>query len=262
MNIVDSHSHASQWWYEPVELLAFQLDRNGVERAVLVQVWAELDNGYQAACLRRYPGRFASVVRVDTDRSDAPEVLAQCVDDGATGVRLRPITRSPGDDPLAIWRAAERLSLAVSCVGSPVDFASDAFADLLSQLPNLPIVIEHIGEVQPAADGHAELADRIFSLARYDNVYMKIHGLGEFAQRAARPTATFAFERPVPDLLQRTYRSFGPERMMWGSDYPGVSKREGYTNSLRWAMDELADLTPGEKSLVFGGVASSIFKFG
>jgi predicted TIM-barrel fold metal-dependent hydrolase len=49
---------------------------------------------------------------------------------------------------------------------------------------------------------------------------------------------------------------------MWGSDYPPVSGREGYTNALRLPMAELARI-PGcgdaERDQIFGGTAQSIF---
>src|SRR5438034_4920103 len=106
MSIVDSHCHVSPVWYEPVESLLHQMDRNGVEQAVLIQMMGQSNNAYQFECVRRFPGRFASVVIVATDRPDAAETLERLAGQGASGVRLGPLTRSPGDDPLAIWRAA------------------------------------------------------------------------------------------------------------------------------------------------------------
>src|SRR5216683_6890289 len=106
MLIVDSHCHVSDCWYEPVESLLDQMERNGVEKAILIQMQGQANNAYQAACVRQYPGRFASVVVVDTDRPDAPATLARLAAEGASGVRLRAAARSPGDDPLAIWRTA------------------------------------------------------------------------------------------------------------------------------------------------------------
>src|SRR5579859_1824117 len=105
MLIVDSHCHVSDCWYEPVESLLFQMDRNGVEKAILIQMNGQANNAYQAACVRKYPGRFASVVVVDAGRTDAPATLERLAAEGASGVRLSPGTRSPGDDPLAIWHA-------------------------------------------------------------------------------------------------------------------------------------------------------------
>ena len=64
MPIVDTHCHVSEVYYEPVEVLLFQMDRAGVEQAILIQMREEYDNDYQFDCVRRYPGRFASVVLV------------------------------------------------------------------------------------------------------------------------------------------------------------------------------------------------------
>jgi L-fuconolactonase len=143
--LVDGHCHASPVWYEPVETLLYEMDRNDVEQAVLVQILGQYDNGYQQECLQRYPGRFVSVVAVDAARQNACGQLAELAAQGASGVRLRPGTRSPGGDPLAIWRAAQSQRLAVSCVGTSDAFASREFFELAAALPELTIVLEHLG---------------------------------------------------------------------------------------------------------------------
>src|SRR3979411_3285036 len=117
MGSVDSNCHASLHWYEPIETLLFEMDRNDVDQAVLIQINGQYDNTYQQECVRRYPQRFTSVVLVDPQQPDALETLDRLAEAGASGVRLRPDARSPGADPLAIWRAAGRLGLAVSCGG-------------------------------------------------------------------------------------------------------------------------------------------------
>src|SRR5258708_32906956 len=124
MPVVDSHCHASTAWYEPIETLLFEMERNGVDAAILIQILGQTNNTYQEECMRRYPGRFASVVIVDTEQPDATLRLRELAGRGASGVRLRATTRSPGDDPLAIWRTAAELGLAVSCSGASNDSAS------------------------------------------------------------------------------------------------------------------------------------------
>ena len=74
------------------------------EQAVLVQYMGQFDNEYQFECERRFPGRFASVVLVDAQNPGATDELERLAQQGARGVRLQPNTRSPGSDPLAIWR--------------------------------------------------------------------------------------------------------------------------------------------------------------
>jgi len=261
MPIVDSHCHVSPVWYEPVESLLHQMDRNGVEHAILIQMMGQTNNSYQTECVRRHPGRFASVVIVDASRPDAVQTLERLAEEGASGVRFNPTTRSPGDDPLAIWRAAERLGLSVSCGGSTEAFISDDFARVIESVPNLPIVLEHLAAVNHP-DGDAakvEARRRAFDLARFPNVYIKIHGLGEFCRRAMPVAEPFPFERPIPRLLEYAFDAFGPRRMMWGSDYPPVSGREGYTNALRLTMEQFATRSAEERDLIFGKTALSVF---
>lgn len=265
MPIIDTHCHVSLVWYEPVEALLDQMARNGVDGATLIQIQGEFDNDYQFACAARHPGKFAPVVLLDTDAPDAVATLERLAAQGASGVRFNATTRSAGADPLALWRAAERLGLPVSCAGSAATFSAPAFADLIAAVPTLPIVIEHLGALsKPDADAAEGAARRrVFALARFPNTYIKITGLGEFCQRAIPVTAPFPFVRPLPDYLARAFEAFGPTRMMWGSDYPPVSGREGYTNALRLTMAEL-ETVPGfdaaAREAIFGGTALRVFR--
>ena len=259
--VADSHCHASPVWYEPVESLLDQMDRNGVEHAVLIQMMGQYDNGYQFACVQRFPGRFAPVVLVDTQQPDAAAELARLAGVGASGVRLQAATRSPGDDELAIWHAAARRGLTVSCAGSAAEFASAPFASLVQALPGLPIVIEHLGSLgQPRGNAvETETIERVFALARFPNVLMKVTGFGEFSRRAMPVTQPSPFEPPPPDLLERACAAFGPDRLMWGSDYPPVSSREGYSNALNWPRDRLAGQGSTALNAIFGGTALRAF---
>ena len=263
MIIVDTHCHVSPFWYEPVESLLHHMDRNQVEHAVLVQYMGQFNNAYQFECMRRFPGRFAAVVLVDANRPDALQELERLATQGATGVRLRPDTRSPGDDPLAIWRKAEELRLPITCSGTNEAFASDAFAQVIQAVPNLPIIIEHLGSIN-TPDGEPppfNLRRKVFSLARFPNVYIKVHGLGEFCRRTNPVAESFPFEKEGLEILNLAYEAFGPNRMMWGSDYPPVSGREGYRNSLRLTMAQFDTKSNEDKALIFGGVALNLFGF-
>jgi L-fuconolactonase len=262
--IIDTHCHASPVWYEPVESLLAQMERNGVDAAVLIQMQGQFNNDYQFECVRRYPGKLASVVLVDVNQSGAPATLEQLAAQGAAGVRLGPAWRSPGPDPLAIWRAAARLGLPISCGGASADFASDDFAALIEALPELTIVLEHLGSVSKADQNEQETARRrkVFNLARYPNVYIKITGLGEFCRRALPVKEPFPFAEPIPAYLDEVLASFGPQRMMWGSDFPPVSSREGYRNALRLTMERFAGCTQADRDRIFGGTAAEVFKLG
>ncbi len=103
---------------------------------------------------------------------------------------------------------------------------------------------------------------RVFDLARYPNLSIKVPGLGEFCRRALPPTDPFPFEQPIPPYLELALEGFGPSRVMWGSDYPPVSGREGYRNALRLPQERferIAALSQGDRDRIFGGTALSVF---
>ena len=45
--------------------------------------------------------------------------------------------------------------------------------------------------------------------------------------------------------------AFGPQRVMWGSDYPPVSSREGYHRSLQFPLGYFSDLSEEERGVDF-----------
>ena len=181
MMIVDSHCHAGTSWFEPIELLVSQMDSNDVDRGVLIQHRGMYDNDYLLESAERFPGRFSVVAIVDTVAPDAPAALEEWASRGAVGVRLAPTARSPGPDPLAIWRKAAELGLAVSSLGALDEFASDEFSALVSALPDLPIVIEHLAGATPGDEPPYTAFESAMALANAPNTYVKVGGLGEFA---------------------------------------------------------------------------------
>jgi L-fuconolactonase len=261
MRIVDSHAHVASNWYEPIQVLEDQMCRNNVDRAILTQPLGNFDNGYIEACRHADPERYATIVGIDPSAPDATSAMAQCERSGASGVRLRPGARSRGGDGLDVWRAAGACGLAVSSPGTSADFASAAFGDLVEALPDVTIVLEHLaGGNSPAVSGEGVAARRsAFLLARFPNVFLKVPGIGEVAPRSADRSAAFPFTLPDPDPFTEALLAFGAHRLMWGSDFPVVSSREGYANALRFCRDHFAGCTEAERYLIFGGVADRVF---
>jgi L-fuconolactonase len=243
-----------------VEVLLHQMDANRVEKATLVQVRGQFDNRYLIECVRRFPARFCALVGVDTDSPDAPELLAHWVGEGAVGVRLGPAVRSPGSDPLLIWRRAAELGIPVSAFGSPDEFTSRRFEEVLTELPNLPIIIEHLGRIGRDEAPPYPTFRKILALARYPNAYVKVHGLGEICPRPMPFPQPMRFES-VPPYMEMAYDAFGADRMMWGSDFPPVAGREGYRNALRWTMEHIPVRNDADREWIFGRTALSLFTF-
>jgi L-fuconolactonase len=245
---------------EPVELLLYQMSRNDVDKAVLVQNQSNYDSTYLFECAQRFPGRFSVVVIVDTSQPDASSSLESWAAQGAAGVRFGPTVRSPGSDPLAIWRKASELGLVVSCLGRVEDFASDEFSALVEELSDLTIVAEHLAGVGPAAQAPYTTYEKALALSKYPNTYLKVGGLGEISARPPVLRPHFSLDY-TPPLIEMAYAAFGPSRMMWGSDYPPVSNREGYRNALQGVMRHSAFRSEEDRDRVMGKTALSVFRF-
>jgi len=263
MPLIDAHCHASPLWFEPVESLLFQMDRNGVERAALTQVLGQFDNSYQQECVERFAGRLASVGAVDPADPAAPEQVREWAEQGMVGLRLRPEARSPGGDPLAVWRAAADCGLAISCGGASANLLDDAFSALVGEFPSMPFVIEHLGGwTRPDCNREQQTWEGILSLSRHPNVLLKIPALGQLVSRQVGkplPKAPPVLDPAGGAILMEALEAFGAARLMWGSDFPVVSSREGYANALSWTRDLFAGRSEDDIAAIFGGTAERIF---
>jgi L-fuconolactonase len=268
MVVVDTHCHASPYWFEPVEVLLDEMTRNGVDKAVLTQFFGVYDNSYLIECMRRFPGRFSVIALVDVNHPDAVQHLEECHAQGVEGVRFNTGMRSPGSDPLAVWRKASELEMVASVMGTVEGYASAGFESIVKDLPNLKIVMEHLGGVGayfgPGRQDKTipyETYQSVLELAKYPNTYMKIPGLGEFCARPMPFVQPYPFQ-DVPPLIEMAIDAFGPERLMWGSDFPPVANREGYRNSLRFPMQHLQSRGQEAGAWIFGETAATLWKFG
>jgi L-fuconolactonase len=268
MMIVDTHAQAGVNWFEPVEMILHQMNLNGVQKTVLIQHGGNYHNRYVIESTKRFPGRFGAVIWVDVEKPDAPETLERLSkEEGVVGTRLLPTERSPGPDPLAIWRKASELGLTVSCFArSAEDVANPELQKLVEELPNMTLVLEHLaGAYRPLSPQSVtepyHWYREALTLSRFPNTYIKFGGLGEFAVRPRPLAAQFGFGEVAP-LMDLAYDAFGPQRMMWGSDFPPVGGREGYRNSLQGVLELSIWGNQDEKDWAFGKAAVEAFKLG
>ncbi len=252
MTIVDTHCHVGIQKYEPAESLLFMMAKNGVENAVLIQYMGNADNSYLVDSMEAQEGKFqaAMIVAADDDGSQ----IRKWAEQGIVGIRLGLDSRADNADPLIHWRTAAELGLVVSAPSRVVRLLGDDFREVIDTFPDLSIVIEHLAGVGSDAEiPYAEFKEAM-KLADRPNLSIKLPGFGEFCK------VPLPFD-PIPPLADLALEAFGPERMMWGSDYPPVSGREGYANSLRVPMDYFKELSEDERAWIFGKTALRTWRF-
>ncbi|WP_338830934.1 amidohydrolase family protein [Bradyrhizobium sp. 27S5] len=118
--------------------------------------------------------------------------------------------------------------------------------------PDLQFVLDHFGKPNLATGDIAAWKDDIASLAARANVVCKLSGLAT----EAAPNWQVADLREAVD---HALASFGPQRMLWGSDWPVVNLAGGYARWFAAAESLLADLSSEARAAIFGGNAARVY---
>jgi hypothetical protein len=84
------------------------------------------------------------------------------------------------------------------------------------------------------------------------------HRLSGLATEAAPGWTTADLRQAVDHVV----RLFGPQRLLWGSDWPVVNLAGGYEKWFAATETLLANLSPDDKAAVFGGNAARIYLSG
>ena len=258
--IIDTHCHAGENWFLPIESLEFEMNQAGVDAAVLIQHGGTYDNNYLFREASKRHGRFKVVVMIDPDDSDPLGSMEKLWEQGAAGIRIAPDGKfSHISNVIEIWRKAGELGLVVSSLGDDDKFSSASFKNIIDACPDTQIVIEHLAGVginEPPYNAYKSALE----CAQRPNTTIKIPGLGEITPRPTTLRPEFGFEN-VPPLFEMAYEAFGPDRMMWGSDYPPSAGREGYRNTLEGVRNHPAFANDDDIDWVLGKTAARIWKF-
>lgn len=172
-------------------------------------------------------------------------------------VGLRPMVQDIVDDD---WLLGPQLaSLLTAMAGLNLVFDALVLPRHLPRLlrvvdhhPNLQFVLDHFGKPALATGDIADWKHDIALLAERSNIVCKLSGLATEA----------AGNWQVADLRQavdHVRACFGPQRMLWGSDWPVVNLAGGYAKWFAAAEALLTDLSTDEKAKVFGDNAARIY---
>jgi predicted TIM-barrel fold metal-dependent hydrolase len=239
----------------PEELL--QLMRaNGVSHTVLIQViYYTWDNRFTRDTLKRFKGKFQGVCRVNPESPGAPHDLEKLVkQDGFRGVRLSPSGAAAGDwfrGPLMppLWERTQQLKVPMTLL-LPTSRLPDA-ARLIENYPALDVVIDHMADCPP--DKPEELK-KLLDLARFPRVYVKISHTWSLSKQK------YPF-RDTHDQVHKLYDAFGPQRLMWATDWPISERLCTYAQTLSVVRDEMKFLNQDDKHWILSKTIERIWPF-
>ena len=261
--IIDTHTHvvssdkvrhpldpgARGWSTEvsnDVADLISEMDQAGVECATLVQPNGTygLDNSYQCDSAQQYAPRTVSVGILDPAAPDAADKLSYWVNEhGMKGVRLQ--SDAEPDDPRcdALWQRAESLGIPISIGGGGQPEKMDRMRNVGARHPNVIFAPDHFAGWSGAAD-KAAMTVALEAMAELPNAFLRISStsLGPYA----------ALTPPEQELFRRVIEAFTPERVMWGSNFPGT-RDGGYIGQVRLGQTALPWLSDEDRDWIMGG---------
>ena len=251
----------------PAEALLAEMDRTGVERAVLVPL--SHHDEYLRDVLARHPGRFIAIGVAPPGPPDAGAYRRRREAAALQGLRLLrlgagPVARAADLESFALLAELERSGGKLWFYGGRRQM--ELLAGALEELPALTVVLNHLGYwpgpfgadergrprfLEPYSNGNLE---GVAGLARFPGVHVLLTGFYAFAGEPC----------PYRDLLPVTaalLEAFGAERLLAGTDFPWIAAEPGYAAT--WdALDlHLGSLDDADRAAVRGGNAARLFGF-
>ena len=264
---VDTHAHvfrrglklADTRRYAPdydvgVEDYLHQLDTHAVARGVLVQPsFLGTDNSFMLDALRRYPDRLRGIVMVSPDIA-APE-LQELAAGGVVGIRLNLVGLPLPNLRAEPWPALLRR---VADQGWQVEVHREAhdLAGVVGPLleAGVDVVVDHFGRPDPELGVDDPGFRYLLSVAGSRRVWVKLSA----AYRNGSGGRGAAIARAAMPLLRD---AFGPERLLWGSDWPHTQFEGSITYAATVSQRDawLPDLH--ERSIVLVDTPTKLFRF-
>jgi L-fuconolactonase len=242
--------------FEPADLLPL-LNARGIVATVAVQA-AETDaeTDFLLAMARGTPWIGGVVGWTDLVAPTAPDRIDALAAQPKL-VGMRPMLQDLADDDFVLrpsvrpaLSAMERTGLRLDALVRPRHLPR--LVALRNQHPGLPIVIDHCAKPLFDRDAFGTWATDLRAVASDGLTCCKLSGL----VTEAGPGWTVDMLRPV---FETVLDAFGPERLMWGSDWPVLNLAAEYEQWADATDRLLAGLPPSAREAILGGTATRFY---
>lgn len=241
------------------EVLRARLQEAGVDRAFTITPgYYGWDNRYPLDVLEGNADWLAVGVLIDPKNPQSPRELADCVRRGACGLRIQQhLFYHEGLDNPAItplWAAAGELGLPIDVNATHEEYPQ--VERRLRQFPQTAMILDHCGYVSGGKlRPQQNTVAPVLELARYPNALAKLTFIGLASEEE------FPF-RDVHWMVREVVDAFGPERCLWGSNFPIPLHQPRMTCTQ--AVELFAEVIPlsrEERAWILGGTALRLWKW-
>jgi L-fuconolactonase len=229
-----------------------QAEPNGIEAAVLVQVLSDLDETREFLAVAEVTPIVAGVVGwADLTAADVAETIAslRSAPGGDHLVGIRHLVQSE-DDPGWLVRSDVLTGLtAIADAGLVFDLLVrphqlPAAIRAVRSIEHLTVVLDHAAKPEIGSGPADPWSSLVAELATVERAYCKVSGL----VTEAGPGWTAGEIQPFVDHL---LHHFGPDRLLFGSDWPVSSAVATFAEVLDCARTSFSDLSGHERDGVF-----------
>lgn len=244
--------------YEPAQLASL-LDECGVDGTIAVQAANdETETDWLLALAQEYSFIKGVVGWVDLTAPDLPDRLARFKSQGPfCGTRYSLLTETVSGPVLnqPAFRGLKTLAENdLTCDLLVTSSQLPLFSELFETEPELRWVINHLAQ-PPLKTGDTQTWQvEMQQAARYPNVFCKVSGM----VTQANPSGNF--EEQVWPFFELALEMFGPERLLWGSDWPVSLQAATYGQVHDLLAALVARLAPYEQAAIWAGTACKVYK--
>ena len=126
--------------------------------------------------------------------------------------------------------------------------------ELAKACENTKLILNHCGVPDIAGDGLDPWRQDIKALAQIPNVICKLSGLMAYCAPGTSSLET------IEPFVDHVLNCFGPNRMVWGSDWPVVNLAKGLPEWIAVTRKILGKLSADEASSIAYGTAQIVYK--
>ena len=242
--------------FQPADMAPLLAD-GGIARTILVQAAPTVDETRYLLRLADHNDTIAAVVGwIDMASGSAATDLAKLAEHSKF-VGIRPMLQDLAD-PAWIMRpelapateAILRNGLRLDALVRPNHLPN--LLQFLRRHPDLQTVIDHGAKPNIAEGQWQPWADLITEIAETTRASCKLSGL----VTEAAPGQGY---EDIEPYMQHLLSTFGPERLMWGSDWPVLNLAGSYRDWLFMAERFLQRLRKAERTRVLGDSAANFY---
>lgn len=274
--IIDAHQHFWQLgrfdysWMDAPNLAPIRVDRlpgdlkplierADVQRTIFVQTQHNLDeNRWVLQLADEYPFIAGVVGWIDLRSEGCEDQLAEFTADRRF-VGIRHVVHDEADDRWVVHPDTIRGLKVLERHAVPFDLLFYVrhlphAVTLAETLPDLPMVIDHLAK-PPIRDGDFDpWLDYFRAASRYPNLYCKLSGMITEADWRLWAAAD------LKPYVHHALDLFGPDRLMFGSDWPVCELAGTYGQVVNALNDALGPISEAERIAIFGGTASRFYR--